>query len=472
MKGLQTRKYSLAGNSWFLFEEGLAPVLEHYSHPGDERRHYATYEFRGRKIFVKSFLEVGFSGFLRRTFYSRGKLEFTVGARLSDMGISTPEVYGHGRGHNMTAVVEEYVDGPSLLYEMKRNADHEHLLARLADFLRELSSKHVRHNDLHLDNILIKDNRFYIIDLHKTQIKKSFNEKDEISNVTHALGMIYDDIRNDELEIFFDRYACSRTMRGKIEGRIIALKRQWVLSKKKRAFRSTSLLNVSSDYVYIRGSETEANGEFVAFLKKDRKTSVELYSDHVRKIYRHAHRLRKAWANHVVLAYLGIQAAPTAYFVKLPKSSPGYVAMEDLGHKGLELDRFLDGRYDSMSHGDRIRFVNGFASFLQLLFRKRVFHGDMKGCNVFVLNDSHFVLLDVEDFVFCQVGADELVKALVQLNTTIPKRISTRIRMRFFLKLVSSFNVEGKRVFREILKESLAQNIVYEGTTGLKIENW
>jgi hypothetical protein len=284
--------------------------------------------------------------------------------------------------------------------------------------------------------------------------------------------MVYDDIQDDEKEFFFSRYACSTIMRDRIEREIVALKEQWVNSKKKRAFRSTSLLNASSDYVYIRGLEAEATGEFVAFLKKDKKTSVELYSDHVRKVFRHKHKLKKAWENHVVLAYLGLQIAPTAYFVKLPKSSPGYIAMEDLGHKGLELDRFLDGKYDDMTHGDKIRFIYEFAAFLQLFLKKRVFHKDMKGCNVFVLYDNHFVLLDVEDFVFRQVGEDELRNTLVQLNTTIPKRISTNIRMRFFLKLVSSFKVERRRLLREILKESLPQQIVYEGTAGLKIENW
>lgn len=472
MTALKTKKYTSTGSSWFLIEEGLAPVLEQYSHPGNKRRHYAVFDFRGTKIFVKSFLESGFVGCIRRMLCSRGKVEFTIGGRLSDLGISTPKVFGYGTAHNMSAVVEEYVDGPSLLYEIKREPDHRHLLTLLANLLKELSLKHVRHDDLHLDNILVRNDRLYLIDLHNTRIRKSFGEKDEISNVMHALGMIYDDIPVDERDFFFDRYACSMMMKDKIEKSITNLKHQWVINKKKRAFRNTSILNVSSDYVYIKGSESEANGEFVSFLKKDKKTKVELYSDHIRKVYLHKRRLKKAWENHVVLAYLGITVAPTAYCMKLPKFTPGYIAMEDLGHKGIELDRFLDGKYDHMSYSEKIEFVNGLASFLLSLFRKRILHKDMKGCNIFVLYDGHFILLDVEDFVFHEIATDELKKALVQLNTTIPKRVSTIVRIRFFLKIVSPFTLEKKRLFREVVKESLGQSIVYEGTAGLKVENW
>jgi hypothetical protein len=96
----------------------------------------------------------------------------------------------------------------------------------------------------------------------------------------------------------------------------------------------------------------------------------------------------------------------------------------------------------------------------------------MKGCNIFVINDSHFVLLDVEDVVFEEIREETLKRMLVQLNTTIPKRISIRDRMGFFLKITSSLNVNKKRLFRDIVKDSLENSIVYEGTGGLKTEQW
>ena len=275
-----------------------------------------------------------------------------------------------------------------------------------------------------------------------------------MSNVTHALGMIYDDISERERDVFFAQYGRNEKIRREVEDRIGRLRKTWVIKKKKRAFRSTSLLRASGDYIYVRGAESEANGEFVSFIKKDKKVTVELYSDHIRKIYRHQRRLRTAWENHVVLTYLGSSAAPRPYFMKLPiLSSDGYIAMEDMGYRGIEFDRFLDGKYDSMTFIERKSLVDSFAMFLRGLFRQRIIHKDMKSCNVFVLSDNHFILLDVEDVVFEEVREETLKRMLVQLNTTIPKRISKNNRMRFFLKLTSSIRIDKKRLFRDVVKD-------------------
>ncbi len=432
-----------------------------------------VYDYQGGKVFIKSFQEKGLTGRIRHFFAPRGRIEFQIGAQLAALAIPTPRVLGYGTGKNSSAVVEEYIDAQSLLYAIQKAANRDGLLALLADFLKQLKQQHIRHNDLHLDNMLLEGDKLYLIDLHKTKIKSIFNHADEMSNVTHALGMIYDDISNRERDVFFAQYGADEKIRREIEHRIGRLKRAWVVNKKKRAFRNTSVLRASQGYIYIKGAESEANGEFVTLIKKDKKVTVELYSDHIRKIYRHQHRLRTAWKNHVVLTYLGSSAVPRPYYMKLPtSSSDGYIAMEDMGHKGIELDRFLDGKYDSMTFIERRTLVDSFAFFLQSLLRQRTLHRDTKGCNIFILNHSHFVLLDVEDVIFEEITEERLKKMLVQLNTTIPRKISIRDRVRFFLKLTSSIRIGKKRLFREVAKESFESDIVYEGIGGLRTERW
>jgi hypothetical protein len=70
------------------------------------------------------------------------------------------------------------------------------------------------------------------------------------------------------------------------------------------------MLSAIDGYIYVRGAENEASGEFVAFIKKDKKVTVELYSDHIRKSYRHQRRLRTAWENHVVFSIWGATPSP------------------------------------------------------------------------------------------------------------------------------------------------------------------
>jgi tRNA A-37 threonylcarbamoyl transferase component Bud32 len=467
------KKYSADKIDWFLTEEGLKGVVEQFSHPENNKRHYEVYNYQGGKIFIKSFLERGFTGRIRHYFAPRGKTEFLIGSKLASFDILTPKVFGYGIGKNHSCVAEEYIEGQSLLDAMKKTTERRNILTGLAGLLRELQLKGVRHNDLHLDNVLIHGDRLYLIDLHKTKIKKDFNDADEVSNFTHALGIIYDDILESDRNFLFAQYHCGPAMRRKIEQEIARLKKNWIVNKKKRAFKNTSMLRASGDYVYMKGAEAKANGEFIAFLKKDKKVRVERFSDHIRKTYQKQGRLKMAWENHVVLAYLKSAAAPQAFFVKLPiLSSNGYIAMEDLGDRGVELDRFLDGKYDNMDLSERKRFTEGFARFLQTLFRQRITHRDMKGCNIFALHDGGFVFLDVEDFVFQEIGEEALTRMLTQLNTTVPKRISSRDRMRFFLKLTVSLNIDKKRLFKNIVSESKKSDIVYEGVGGLKREQW
>jgi RIO-like serine/threonine protein kinase len=469
----EMKQYSAGNTNWSLTEEGLESVVQQFLHPENKRRHYMVLEYQGGKVFIKSFLERGIAGRIRHFISPRGKVEFQISMQLASLGIPTPKVLGYGIGKKTSAVVEEHIDGQSLLYTIQKTSSRDDLLVLLADFLKQLKQKHIRHNDLHLDNVLVQGDKLYLIDLHKTIIKNRFNDADEMSNVTHALGMIYDDISDRERDIFFAQYGRDGKIRREVEDHIRRLRRTWVINKKKRAFRNTSLLRASGDYIYVRGAESEANGEFVSFIKKDKKVTVELYSDHIRKIYRHQRRLRTAWENHVVLTYLGSSAVPRPYYMKLPVlSSDGYIAMEDMGYKGIEFDRFLDGKYDGMTFIERKTFIDSFTLFLRGLFRQRIIHRDMKGCNVFVFNDSHFILLDVEDVVFEEIREETLKRMLVQLNTTIPKRISINDRMRFFLKLTSSIKIDKRRLFRNILKESLEDKIVYEGIGGLKTEQW
>ena len=61
---------------------------------------------------------------------------------------------------------------------------------------------------------------------------------------------------------------------------------------------------------------------------------------------------------------------------------------------------------------------------------------------------------------------------MVKMNRTIPKRISTRARTRFSLKLTGALKMKKKDVFKDIVSDSLKRVIVYEGAGGLKTENW
>jgi hypothetical protein len=78
----------------------------------------------------------------------------------------------------------------------------------------------------------------------------------------------------------------------------------------------------------------------------------------------------------------------------------------------------------------------------------------------------------VEDIAYGDMDKEGLKRLLLQLNTTIPKRVSGRDRIRFFLRLTGQMKVDRKGVLRDVLQESRGREIVYEGVRGLVRERW
>jgi RIO-like serine/threonine protein kinase len=457
---------------WFINDEELIPVLEDLVIPENGRRSYVNTRYRDGQIFIKSFAERGLPGFVRNKIASRGKREYTLGNWLLSRSIKTPEPLGYGISRMASYTIQQWIEGESFLAAFKTSGCQFELMARLAALLKELRIHHVRHNDLHMENILVSDNELYLIDLHKMKIKGSFTVLDEVSNLSQALADTYGYLDANEKVNFFTTYG-NPGIQETVEHAIDRLVDRWIRKKKERAFHETSMISVRGNRFYRTGMENRATGELQSVLKVDRKVKVERHTDHIRKMYVNRRRLERAWRNHVVLAYMNLSIAPTAFYVELPGSNlMGSITMEDLHGKGQELDRYLDGMYDVMDARERRQFTEKFTDFLLMITRKKIVHKDMKACNVFVLNDGGFMLLDVEDIRFRALDEEALKRILIQLNTTIPRRIATSDRIRFFLQFTSPMKLDKRSIFKAVVRESRKREIVYEGVSGLKREWW
>jgi len=466
------KTFSIKGTEWFADDDGIVGLLGEIDIPEGGRRGYNKTEYQGRKVFVKSFVEKGLPGFIRNRVASRGKREYDLGMRLLSMSIPTPKPLGYGVSRMGSYIIQELVEGETFISAYGKTRNRVELLAGLAMLLKTMKFHHVRHNDLHLENILLVDNEFYLVDLHKMRIKHSFTVQDEASNLSHALVGIYGDLNDEERESFFAHYGTPK-IREVAEQEMDRLAARWVRRKKERAFKETSKILLRGNRLYIAGVEDCGAGIFVDLIKKDRKVRVERYTDHIRKIYRDKRRLERAWRTHVVLTYMGLGVAPKAFYVEMPHgAAQGYIAMEDLKGTGEELDRYLDRQYNSMSENQKRLLEDRLSGYFLMLTRKKIVHKDVKACNVFVPTDGDFVLLDVEDIRFRALDEQALKRMLVQLNTTIPKEVGTRARIRFFVKFTSTMKVDKRAIFSSIVKESLKREIVYEGVDGLVREEW
>jgi tRNA A-37 threonylcarbamoyl transferase component Bud32 len=460
------------GISWFLERGELTALIEGLKPGTQTRRTHQGIGLGGRQVFVKHFVEKGLLGLMRNLVSPRGKKEYDLGKRLAASHIATPAPLGYGLEKGGSFILQEYIDAVPFKAAFEAGVGRQKLLDNLAFLLKQLREQRVRHNDLHLENVMVSGERLYLIDLHKSVIKKkSLTITDELANLTHALTMIYDKLTEDEKSRFFGLYE-RPDLRKPTEVRLVSLWREWIESKKRRCFSTTSKLVAKEGKVHIRESLGLGEGSFKGFLKNGRKATVEAHEDHIRKVYRDKRRLVRAWTAHVILEYLEMPVGPRPYYIrKATPFSKGYIAMEDLRSRGAELDRFLDSEYDTMNADRRRTLARQLSQFLGELLRKGILHKDLKACNLFVVSDG-FRLIDIEDVRFVRPGSDDLRKMFVQLNTSIPARIGVRDRIRFFAMVTGNLPVDKKRLFNSVNQDSLGREIVYEGVAGLKKESW
>ncbi len=457
---------------WTFDDDSLEGVVRSIVPDEGGRRGHSVVDWGGKKLFIKSFKEKGLAGFIRNRITPRGKKEYQAARILLSCGIDTPASLGYGVSGTGSYVIQEYMEGENLTSALEKPEKRAGLFLKLAGLLRTLSTHRIRHNDLHLENILLCGDRLVLVDLHSMNQKNAFSRDDEVSNLTHALAMVYRGMTMEEEKAFFQAYGVSG-LREVFETALRTFSRRWVESKKKRAFQQTSLTVSRNGRLYMAGMEAQGQGTFLENIKEDRKVRVDRFTDHVRKIYRNKRRLTKAWKAHVVLAYMQLPLVPQAYYVELPSSlRKGFIAMEDVKGRGLEFDRYLDGRYDGMASGERKCLAEGLGEFFLEMLNMRVFHRDLKACNIMALHTGAFLLLDVEDIEFRDMEREDFVRIFTQLNTTVPRRIALKERLRFFVKFKPLMAGQARPVLRMVRKESLKQKIVYEGVSGLREESW
>ncbi len=446
-----------SGISWSLED----PAIESLLGPdllSDERRPCWTRPFGNGAIFIKLFREKSLPGAVRNWLSPRGEKEYRIAVLLRALSVPVPRPLGFGKGRMCSFSIQEWVDGDDLLTLFRRfSPKRSDLLTLLSSLLLLLKKGMIRHNDLHLRNIMVSGTQPYIVDLHKSRVKSKFMLADELGNMCEALLPIYADMTEVERSQFFDLYG-RRELRASAERELDRMRKEWVRSKKKRAFRTTSALREEGGKIVVRDAPVTTAGEPIEYLKQDRKTQVERHTDHVRKIYRNRRRLNRAWKNHVALEYRRIDVVPRAFSVKKASlRARGFIAMEDLGRKGMPLSRYLVERYGKLNRAESRGFIDRFSCFLLSLLRRSIGHRDLKPSNIFALEDGSFRLLDVEDMLFEPVSPDRLTTMLAQLNELVPLTVRLGDRFRFLKGVTDGLSFtrdERKVLFRAVRQKS------------------
>jgi hypothetical protein len=138
----------------------------------------------------------------------------------------------------------------------------------------------------------------------------------------------------------------------------------------------------------------------------------------------------------------------------------------------VELDRYLVKAFQTQKGGTRREaFLKACADFMAHLYLQRIFHRDLKTCNIMVREEANgwdLCLVDMDDVrLDKKIPPRGIIKELIQLHTSTPLFMEMRDRIRFlrrYLQLIG--RVDIREIMGKVIKGSRGRQLVYVAPEG------
>ncbi len=475
-----------------------------------------------RNIFLKRDSTKGLMEILKYSIFpSKARKEWLITCRLRKRDLPVPEPLGWLERYYKGLMIESFYISEAIesgipLTEFQHALKDEKILSELVKTLLNIHRAGLYHKDLHAGNIMWNGQSFFILDLHRVKIVKSLSLNQRLLNIASLFHSLREVLEKREQLKFIEEYfkgelTDSPNLSNFINKIYLLMdylqNRQWV-SRTKRCLKESTDFSITknNDSIVYHRREFDINlinsllkshlkiskEEPTSLIKKDKKSLISCLQDGEKSIFIKQFcypRLRdklsgslffskgiRAWVGGNGLKVRGISSiTPLAllekklwWFVK-----EDFLFMENI-KDALEMDRYISGNLSSPLI--KRRFIREFAYWLSLIHQRKVYHRDMKACNILVKENEgswEFYLLDLEDVRFKEdVDEKKLFKNLIQLNTSIPEVITSRDRLRFFKEYLKIRPVvKNKKIFlNEVINKSKKRGVVYTSSNGLVVK--
>ena len=477
----------------------------------------------GERIFFKrDRSKGGFESIKYCILPSRGRKEWLTATLLEAREVRIPKPLGWMERRRGRLVKESYYiseavgSGVSCLDEAAPLASKA-AIVELAKAVRKIQDAVLFHKDFHAGNFLWHETYVIHTDLHKAKIVRRLSLKRKVWMIAHLFHSLrFRWAREHEtafLEACFEGESLSDEEK---EGYLQAIhlrmdrfqRRQW-RSRTKRCLKQSTEFTIEKEggmtYYHrrdvslnrlrevIQGHRRVVGEEPSSLLKNSPRVVVSIVGkgkericvkqfsyptlgERMKECFRREKGL-KAWVAANGLRARRMTGLKLLGFVKQKGwlgAREGFLMMEAL-ENGQEMDRYLVKGFDDFR--SKRRFIRAFAQWLSQLHNKGIDHQDMKTCNIWVSEKGggwDFTLLDLEDVVLDQtVDGKKLFRTCLQLNTSIPGRISRTDRLRFLQQylMYRSVSLEKRKWLKQMTEETGRRGILYVAPWGVVRES-
>jgi len=452
---------------------------------------------------------------------SKGRKEWFISYQLQGKDLRIPEPLGWMERIHRGLVKESYYFSEAIgsgrsLIEDRVKLEDPFVLLEMARTVKKIHGAGLFHKDLHAGNFIWDDPSLYLIDLHSTKIVKTLSLSQRLWN----LALLFQSLRSVWGQrcqsLFMDAYFEGESFHLLRKGELLQTIHSWMDRLQRRHWKSRTkrCLKESSEF------SVEAAGGITYFHRRDFPLEVlkETVNEHRRCASERSSELLKV-SSEVTVSKLGGRGQKISVknyhpskvwdrfkeHFRCSKGMRAWISGNGLRARGVtglkplglaekrdwlglresflvmevlegaqELDRYIINRLNNSK--ERKRLVKLFAQWLSHYHGKHLYHRDMKTCNLLVSEDGeawNFYLLDLEDIrLDKKVSERDLFKNFLQLNTSAPKIITTRDRLRFFRDYLALCPlVHDKKAFlKRLIAESKQRDLVYISPQGTVIE--
>jgi tRNA A-37 threonylcarbamoyl transferase component Bud32 len=448
---------------------------------------------------------------------SKARTEWQMAHFALRKGIPTPSPLAmaerrKGRFLQDAFLVTQAIVPSSPFIELFPKGRHEDLLARAAHLIRGVHDVGLFHQDLHAGNILVEKGaeRLYIIDLHRSRFLKRVSSRRRLWNLAQFFyslqgwlspedertllhqydkgGDIFKRGPNEALrkikrfkERLYRRHMRSRTKRclKNSSGFSVARQDGWRIWSR-RGWKTEQLLKLMTKHRYIVAQSKSG------LIKADRRTAITLFPykktricvkgyryqglwQQFKEVFRRS-KARRGWLAGNGLVVRGVEGITPQGLLERRRwgfLKEAFLIMETpLGYG--ELDRYMVSVLEDplRDRGGKRSFLKSLAGFMADLYKLKIYHGDLKTCNIMVREKEtgwDFGVVDWDDVQLDkEIRPRKILKTLIQLNTSAPLFIDMRNRIRF---LIYYFNVTKRHnvrdIIQKVIKGSRGRELVY-----------
>ena len=330
-------------------------------------------------------------------------------------------------------------------------------MVHLGVFVRAMHDAGVRHDDLHVGNILATGHDLYLIDVQRASIRPRMTSSERLKDLGFLLLSLRPIVSMTDRRKFLRAYwgeKLSKAMLRDVGRAYLAARETYSEDRTRRCLSSGREFDKSGGMMLRRPlSESAAKSSFKAAPLREVKRigRRRLWLATPDRFVREGPRAKRIWRNAHALAVRHV-ATPRLWAWSGDRILGEWLA------DAAPLNEYVDRTWTPR---DKRAFRDALARFVREMHRAGVHHGDLKANNILVRPGPEFFVIDLDRAEFStEVPLQDRLSDLAQLNAALGGPVTVGDRLAFYWTYAgreTEWNREWKGRVREIMRRTKAR---------------